>query len=261
MRQRPFALGLMALACIACMGAAPAPQPYLAKGAAPDATRLLPPPPALKSIEDKADRAAVTTAGKLLEQPRGAMATSDAVASPAAVLEDFSCAVGVRLTESNVPVLLELYSRVSRDARAVIDPAKDLFKRKRPFVGGKARICVPRDAGLEASGSYPSGHTTVSWAAALILAELAPDRETEIMMRGRAYGESRVVCGVHYPSDLEAGRTGASALIATLHGDAVFRADLDRARAELAAARAAGGPAPDAGRCKVEDEASAHRPW
>jgi acid phosphatase (class A) len=31
----------------------------------------------------------------------------------------------------------------------------------------------------------------------LILAELAPERATPILNRGRAYGESRVVCGVH----------------------------------------------------------------
>ena len=263
MSLRRAALGVLAVASLVCLGAAapPAPQGYLAKGVAPDATRLLPPPPALGSPAEKADRATFKATRKLEGQPRWTLSTSDAVASPAAILADFGCALGADLDASNAPKVLEVLSRISRDVRPVIDPPKDLFARKRPFVGGKSHICVPRDASLEASASYPSGHATTSWASALVLAELAPDRATEILMRARAYGESRVVCGVHYPSDIEAGRTGASALIAVVHSDPVFRADMDQARAELAAARTAGGHVPDAGRCKIEDEASAHRPW
>ncbi len=263
MSLRRAALGVLAMAGLVCLGAAgpPPAQGYLAKGAAPDATRILTPPPAVGSLADKADRAAFNDTRKLEGHPRWSMATSDAVTSPAAILEDFSCAIGVDLDASNAPTVLEVLSRVSRDVRPVIDPPKDLFARKRPFVGGKSHICVTRDASLEASFSYPSGHSTASWASALVLAELAPDRATEILMRARAYAESRVVCGVHFPSDLEAGRTGASALVAVVHSDPVFRADMDRARTELSAARAAGGRVPDAGRCKVENEASAHRPW
>ena len=263
MSLRRAALGLMAVVSLVALGAAsPPPAPgYLAAGAAPDATRLLPPPPAHGSAYEKADEATFKATRKLEGQPRWTLATSDAAVGPPALLKDFGCALGVDLDASNAPVLSNLLARVSRDARAVIDPPKDLFARKRPFVGGKSHICVTRDASLEASASYPSGHSTVSWATGLILAELAPDRATEVLMRARAYGESRVVCGVHNPSDIEAGRTGASALVATLHGDAAFRADMELARAELAAVRAAGGQAPDAGRCTIENEAAAHRPW
>jgi acid phosphatase (class A) len=69
-----------------------------------------------------------------------------------------------------------------------------------------------------------------------VLAELAPSRADAILQRGRDFGDSRVICGYHYPSDIEAGRTIAAGVIARLHADASFRRDLDAARAELARA-------------------------
>ena len=93
----------------------------------------------------------------------------------------------------------------------------------------------------------------------LILAELAPDRASQVLGRARSIGDSRVVCGVHYLSDIEAGRTTGAALVATLHGDAAFRADMERARAELAALRAGAHGAP--ADCAVQDEAATHAPY
>jgi acid phosphatase (class A) len=68
-----------------------------------------------------------------------------------------------------------------------------------------------------------------------VLAELIPSRADAIIERGRDFTWSRVVCDVHYPSDVEAGRTVAAAAIARLHADAEFREMMDAARAELAA--------------------------
>jgi acid phosphatase (class A) len=70
------------------------------------------------------------------------------------------------------------------------------------------------------------------------LAELVPSRADAILQRGRDYGDSRVVCGLHYPSDVEAGRTIAAAALARLHADPAFRRALDEARSELAQAYA-----------------------
>ena len=84
-----------------------------------------------------------------------------------------------------------------------------------------------------------------------MLAELAPDRAEAILARARAYGESRVICGVHNASSVEAGRMNAQNLFTALKSSDAFKADLAAARAELDAARAA-GPAPDAKRCEAE---------
>ena len=40
------------------------------------------------------------------------------------------------------------------------------------------------------------------WTVGLIMAEVAPDRATEILARARAFGEGRLVCGVHTLSAL-----------------------------------------------------------
>ncbi|MEI9965075.1 MAG: phosphatase PAP2 family protein [Caulobacteraceae bacterium] len=234
---------------------------YLAKGAAPDSISILPPPPAAGSVAEQQDIAAFTATRSLEGTPRWALATTDAEQSPEAAFVDFGCALGVVLDDGSAPTLSNLFARIQKDARAVVDPPKDHYARKRPYLLASGDICVDKTDALAKSGSYPSGHTTLSWAWGLILTELAPDRSTEILLRARAYGESRVVCGVHYPSDIEAGRTNGAGLVAALEGSAEFRADLEKARAELDAARKAGGPKPDAGRCDIERAAEAQVPW
>ena len=45
------------------------------------------------------------------------------------------------------------------------------------------------------------------------------------------------MCGVHYPSDVEAGRTVAAAAIARLHADPDFQREFAAARAAIARRR------------------------
>jgi len=253
--------GAVAAALLALAAALPAAaQGYLGQ-AAPDAIRILPAPPATSSPAQAADEAAVRAARLEAEgSPRWALAAHDAEGGVQTELDNFACALGVRLDAAKVPALAAILTRMGPDLGRMIGPPKTHYARPRPFRVHEAPICTAHDPMLDDSGSYPSGHTAVGWTYALILAELAPDRATPILMRGRAYGESRVVCGVHYPSDLEAGRMAAASLVAALHGNADFRADMDKARGEVEAARrAAGAPAPAA--CAVQDEAAAQRPW
>jgi acid phosphatase (class A) len=86
------------------------------------------------------------------------------------------------------------------------------------------------------SASYPSGHATFGWGQALVLAAMVPEKADAILARGRAYGDSRVVCGVHYPSDIAAGRMTAAAVLARLESDAAYHRDFLLAKAELRAA-------------------------
>jgi acid phosphatase (class A) len=252
-----------ALAALAWVAAAPAapPQGYLLPGAAPYMISVLPPPPARGSGVEADDRRAFEVTRKLKGSARWTLATADAAVSPQADIHDFACALGVVLDETSAPTLYGIFSRSLSDERAFITPPKDFYQRPRPFVGRRGDICVARTDELARSGSYPSGHSTAIWAWGLMLAELAPDRATAILTRARVYSESRVVCGVHFPSDIAAGRLNGSALYAALQSSPAFRADMEKARAEIAAARAAGGPSPDPALCKVEAEAAAHRPW
>jgi acid phosphatase (class A) len=147
----------------------------------------------------------------------------------------------VRISEADTPHLYTLLRRSLLDAGRSPYPTKNKYQRARPFTVNGAPMCTPAfDAILRKDGSYPSGHGAVGWAWALILAEVAPDRANEILARGRAFGQSRIVCNVHWTSDIEEGRTMGAAAVAKLHSVAEFRADVAAAQAEVAAARAKG---------------------
>jgi acid phosphatase (class A) len=147
--------------------------------------------------------------------------------------------MGEEFTADAYPLTDTVFDRMLTPLGAAINLAKDRYARDRPFeMDAAVRTCIEPSDGLRASGAYPSGHAAFGWAWALVLAELVPSRADAILQRGRDYGDSRVVCGLHYPSDVEAGRTIAAAALARLHADPAFRRALDEARSELAQAYA-----------------------
>lgn len=219
-------------------------QPYLGDAAKPDTIKILPGAPVAGSARYAADRTIYLETRSLKDSPRWAMATSDA--NETTILHDMSCAVGADLTGQ--PKLTALLARVRSDVRRAVDAPKESNKRLRPFLIDKGPTCVSQTDGIEKSFDYPSGHTTWGWTVALLMSELAPDKATDILVRGRSLGESRLVCGVHNLSAVEAGRTNASIVVAALHGDPAFRKDLEAVRKEVAAARKT-APAPDAAAC------------
>jgi len=245
---------------VGAVTADPPPEPYLTGPAVPDTVRVLQPAPKTDSPRGQADRAVFRATRALKGSPRWSLAQGDANEAVPAMLGDFSCAAGVTMTAANAPKLSALLARVRKDTVTAVNGPKDLYQRKRPFLIDPGDICVDKTPALALSPDYPSGHTTWGWAVGLILAELAPDRTGPILSRARAFGESRVVCGVHNASAIEAGRTDGAALVAALHGAGAFRADLDGARAEIAALRAA-GPAPNPGVCKAEAALTDRSPW
>jgi acid phosphatase (class A) len=248
------------LAGAALAAASPHPAPYLAAPAEPDEVALLPPPSALDTALASAERAVYAATRGLQGTPRWTLASADADRDPAHVLNDFDCAFGLVLDAAKVPRLVQLLARLDADVEQATGPVKAFYHRRRPLVGNEAPLCVPRTEKLAESFSYPSGHATQGWASALVLAELAPDRAGAILARGRVYGESRIVCGVHWPSDVEAARTAAASLVAVLHDVPEFRADLAAARDDLAALRAGHAAAPEPGLCRIEADAAAHPP-
>ena len=149
----------------------------------------------------------------------------------------FSCALGVQVSEEATPHLHMLLRRMRMDASRATDKAKGLNKRERPFAVMREAACEP---GRPSADSYPSGHASIGWAWALTLAEIAPDRTDAILARGMEYGRSRVICGVHWMSDVEAGRVVGASTVSRLHADPVYLAQLGYAKREIEAARAAG---------------------
>jgi acid phosphatase (class A) len=231
---------------------------YLRGGAAPDTAAILPAAPGPDSPTAAADRAIFKTTRALAGTPRWALAQRDVVETVPAMLGDFSCAVGAQLTPASAPQLNAIILKLRFDVLAAVDRPKALYRRQRPFLIDAGEICTPRTESLARSPDYPSGHATWGWTLGLVIAELAPDRAAAILSRARAFGESRVVCGVHNASAIEAGRTNAAALVAALHGDRVFRADIGGARAEMAGLRRS-SPRPAA--CGAEAALTARTPW
>ena len=236
--------------------AAAAPKGYLSEEATPNLVAILPPPPAGHSAAEAADRAVYNATRAFHGSPRWALATNDVADGGAALLEDYACVLGRRIDQANVPDLMRLLDRARIDIARATRVAKRRYRRLRPFVGNDLPICVARTAELAESFSYPSGHASQGWAYGLIMANLMPEKATQFLVRSRLYGESRVVCGVHWLSDIEAARTGASALVAVLLADPGFRTDLERARADLKRGLSGVGEKPDPALCAREDAAA-----
>lgn len=254
-------------AAMLTMGADPAPAPapmatpagqgYLGDSG-PDTYKILPPAPVVGTPRYEADRAVYKATRALKDSPRWSLAQNDV--NQGAILKDLSCAVGVELTAANAPKTSAMILRIGRDVSRATDRPKDIYKRQRPFLIDKGETCIDQSPSLAKSPDYPSGHNTWGWTVGLVLAELAPDRATEILSRARAFGEGRLVCGVHNLSAVEGGRMNASIVVAGLHGNTEFRRDLDVARSEVAAARKA-GPAPDPAACAKEAAVVAQNPY
>lgn len=214
---------------------------YLARNQLPDSLALLGAPPALGSPQAATDEAVFRQTRSLEGGPRWKLAARDANLQFPEAATAFSCAMGMDMDANRTPHLNMLLRRTLTDAGLSTYRAKDHYKRTRPFVELKTGTCTPdEEARLAKDGSYPSGHSALGWAWALVLTELAPERADTLLARGHAFGQSRVICGVHWQSDVDQGRIMGAAAVARLHADAAFQAQLQAARAEIAAQRAAG---------------------
>jgi len=229
------------------------PGGYLAAGEF-DVLPALKPAPRPGEPQYEADRTTFRETRKLEGSPRWALATNDAQNSNASMLHDYSCAVGTTLTPENAPKLVAVISRAAIDTSNQINRAKELFARKRPFEIDPGAVCQPTSNLFDKKAQrmtydYPSGHATAGWTWATILAAVAPDRAKQILARGRAYGESRVVCGAHNASSIDASIKAATATMAVVANKPAYKTDLAAAKAELTALRAS-GTAPQA--CDAE---------
>ena len=152
----------------------------------------------------------------------------------------FLDAFGLRIDSTSTPETLALMNMVTAWLAKTINPAKNHYRRVRPFtyfnVSGES--CVPHDESwLKDNGSYPSGHSARGWGWALVLAEISPERQGAILRRGYELGQSRVICGVHWQSDVESARIAAGAVIVQLHHDPEFMRTLVAAKREIARLR------------------------
>lgn len=214
---------------------------YLSAAQTSGVLSILPPPPMNGDPRFQADMTIFLHTRALESSSRWKLAQSDDNLSIAGLFDAFACPLGLSLTPERAPKIAALINRGNEDAYTAADVIKKHYNHKRPFQVAEGDVCVSPlgKAALERSPDYPSGHATLSWETGLILAQLSPTNAAGILARARAFGQSRVVCGVHNLSAVEAGWMTATAVFAMQMSSPEFRRDLAAARTELTSLRAA----------------------
>lgn len=210
------------------------------------------PAPIMQEPRGIADREVFKLTRTLKGSQRWDMAIADVPSDPASMMRGFACATRINMTPANAPKTAALLEKAARDTGRETNELKSYYKRKRPFMLDSGDTCVARTDELSVSYDYPSSQATKGWTWALILAELVDDRAAPILARGRAYGESGVVCGVHNMSAAEAGRMVADSTLAVVRTEPAYQDAVVAARRELAALRKVGTP-PSAQSCSAEE--------
>jgi acid phosphatase (class A) len=226
-------LAWLALAAAVAAGGAQAQSKFL-QPADLDPALVLPPPPgddAPAAVEGRAElhRLAAARTPERLAQARHDDEVED-VTSIADVL-------GPAFDLQRFPATAKLFADLRNEDSVAAKRAKAYFERERPFLNDMALdVC---DDGHDRKNSYPSGHATMGYAAAAVLANLIPGNAQVILARASDYAESRLYCGVHYRADIEAGQVLGVVLVDRLMTKPAFQAELEAARAELTAAHIA----------------------
>jgi acid phosphatase (class A) len=206
----------------------------------PDAQKILLRPPANGTDETSLDLmiAKRMSSPDIYQHSRWALAAHDNMI-PACL---YNCVIGVNVTEKETPILYHLVTKVAPYAATAISNTKNTYLRQRPFIVGRNnkfaefsdKTCTPSsESVLQNDGSYPSGHSDIQYSQALILALVDPVDATAILKRGREASESRVVCNVHWYSDIMAGRDVAAMGVNALSSNSTFQQEIEAAKLEL----------------------------
>ena len=201
----------------------------------PNAVYYLPAPPDTGSVAFQYDKAQYRWGKEQRKDSvRCAIAISDAVWTIETLCQVYSEPFGMIISKEATPAIYKLLEVGVKTADMAGKLPKKHYMRTRPYVYYNEPTIVPEDEeDLRNNGSYPSGHTIRGWSAALMLVELNPDRADTILARGYMFGQSRVIAGYHWQSDVDAGRLVASAAVARMHADPRFRKLIDEARKEF----------------------------
>jgi acid phosphatase (class A) len=211
-----------------------AQKPLLDSTQMPNAVYFLPAPPDNTSDAFQYDKAQYRWGKEQRKDSvRLAIAVNDAIWSIDNICKIYSGVLGIEISEQNSPAIYRMLTIGLLTTDQAGKLPKNRYMRTRPYVFFDEPTIYPSDeAWLRTNGSYPSGHTILGWSAALLLTELAPDKADTILARGYMYGQSRVIAGYHWQSDVDAGRLCASAAVARLHADKRFMKLMKKARKE-----------------------------
>lgn len=208
---------------------------YLNEQDVPNCLILLPSPPPQGSALFNYDIEQYEWGKTLRNTTRGKLAVDDADLSDTGLAKAFSSAFGIEISNQITPQIFKLITNMKEDCGDLgTRAAKNYYLRPRPFVYFKEDTSIPHvQSWYVNSGSYPSGHTSIGWGVALILSEINTMNQDAILKRGYEIGQSRVIAGFHYQSDVDAARWMSSTIVARLHADKKFNQQMKRAKKEF----------------------------
>ncbi len=188
---------------------------------------LLPPPPAQDSAVTKTELDDLVGIQKSRTKARSELAVADDQENVWRFAGVFKNA---NFTAEKLPLFTAFFDRIVATESAVVDPAKDLWKRPRPYMADSRINPLLKK---KTSGAYPSGHTTVGTLMGIVLSNMVPELRVPLMDRAAEFAHSRLVAGMHYASDIEAGKRAGTAIAAVIMLKPDFQQEFEAAKAEL----------------------------
>jgi acid phosphatase (class A) len=190
-------------------------------------SQVIQPPPPANSQAQKDDLKAVQAAQKTRTEAQIKSALADN-----AVLTIFfaSDVLGPNFNKENLKITAPFFDRVFADQIEACLEIKEHFKRQRPFVIDPEIKPIYQQS---ANPSFPSGHATTGYVYTIILSMMIPEKTQALYDRAEAYSRNRVIAGVHFPTDVEAGRVSAAVIVNALIQQPLFMRDFERAKKEL----------------------------
>ena len=147
---------------------------------------------------------------------RGQEAIDHIVTEVPQMVKLFSKPFGMTISRKTTPAIYKMLLKAVPTIRLSATRPKETYMRKRPYVRMNESTPVPEEEDeLRCSGSYPSGHAIRGWGMALLLSEVNPAAQDALMKLGYEWGQSRVILGYHWQSDVNA----SIALVLALFGN------------------------------------------
>ena len=208
---------------------------YFTTSEMPDMLKWCPPPPDTIGAAFAYDIMQYMWGKTMRNDPeRAAIAIRDAEYGIDCIIREFSEPFGLQISKEETPDIYKVLREGTATCDSICTIPKRYYMRRRPFMRFQESTLTPDDeASLRKNGSYPSGHTLLGWSSALLLSEINPDRADTILARGLMYGDSRMIVGAHWQSDVNAARLAASAAYARLHTSERFLEQMRWARLEF----------------------------
>lgn len=208
---------------------------YFTADEMPNGVVFLPSPPDTTSILFISDYAQYMWGKTIRNTERGQEAIDHVVTSVSEMAALFSKPFGMTISREATPAIYKMLLKAIPTLRLSAVHPKETYMRKRPYVRMNETTPVPQEEEeLRNSGSYPSGHTIRGWGMALLLAEINPAAQDALLKLGYEWGESRVILGYHWQTDIDAAIALASASYVRLHTSQEFLDDMAKAREEYA---------------------------